>query len=397
MANNLLSMVQGGLSQDFIGKASSSLGQSQQQTRSGLMAVIPVVLGGLIHKGSTPDGASSLLNTIRSGGYDSDRPLSSIDQGDFTKRGADLNNGIFGSNLSSVTSKLGSSMGLSSSIVSKLMAFAAPLALGSLGSVVKKQGLNASGLSSYLGQQRSSLTGLVPHGVLPDAYDRPEQLHRDERVVRDDRVVHDERIARDRHVERRDEKKSWLPMALAALVAVVVGLWLIRGFNARREVARAPAEAVRTQPVAQVPSEQPVTQQPQQVQETNQISQYLDSGATGDVPRNFRLENVRFVSGTAELVPESNDEIKEIADAMKAHPNAKASIEGYTDATGSPNTNVELSNDRAITVRDQLVDLGVEADRLQTAGRGANNPVASNDTPEGREQNRRIEFVIISK
>ncbi|MEM0899706.1 MAG: OmpA family protein, partial [Pseudomonadota bacterium] len=70
-------------------------------------------------------------------------------------------------------------------------------------------------------------------------------------------------------------------------------------------------------------------------------------------------------------------------------------VEGHTDSRGSRSLNQGLSDSRANAVRDYLVNAGVSADRLQAQGFGEANPIASNQTPEGRAQNRRIELTVV--
>ncbi|HKK07554.1 MAG TPA: OmpA family protein, partial [Gemmatimonadota bacterium] len=92
--------------------------------------------------------------------------------------------------------------------------------------------------------------------------------------------------------------------------------------------------------------------------------------------------------------PESTPTLKEIAEMLKAHPDLRLSIEGHTDATGDAKHNQELSERRAASVKTLLVsDYGIDAGRLETAGFGASKPVADNGTPEGRQENRRVELV----
>ena len=69
-------------------------------------------------------------------------------------------------------------------------------------------------------------------------------------------------------------------------------------------------------------------------------------------------------------------------------------LSGYTDSIGRPEANKKLSIDRANAVRDQLVSAGVAASRIETQGLGEENPIASNDTDEGRAKNRRLELTV---
>jgi OOP family OmpA-OmpF porin len=89
------------------------------------------------------------------------------------------------------------------------------------------------------------------------------------------------------------------------------------------------------------------------------------------------------------------DDIKRVADFMKKYPNTKATIEGHTDSRGSDAYNIRLSNNRANAVRDYLIkEFGVEASRLSAKGYGKSRPIATNDTDEGRQKNRRVWAVM---
>jgi peptidoglycan-binding protein ArfA len=83
-----------------------------------------------------------------------------------------------------------------------------------------------------------------------------------------------------------------------------------------------------------------------------------------------------------------------VAAKLKACPNAHATINGYTDNSGTQAVNVPLSNNRAQTIAGFLVAHGVTSDRLTVRGLGSINPVATNDTPDGRAKNRRVEIVV---
>ena len=82
------------------------------------------------------------------------------------------------------------------------------------------------------------------------------------------------------------------------------------------------------------------------------------------------------------------------AESIKQVPGAQVQIVGYTDNDGSPEANLELSQERADAVKDYLVDRDVPADDLTTLGRGEEDPLVPNDTPENKASNRRIEFIV---
>jgi outer membrane protein OmpA-like peptidoglycan-associated protein len=104
---------------------------------------------------------------------------------------------------------------------------------------------------------------------------------------------------------------------------------------------------------------------------------------------------VLFVTGKSELLPAARDQLDQVAIALKDQGSLKPMVvEGYTDSVGSDAANQKLSKDRAESVRAYLVSKGVPSDKITAVGKGKANPVASNDTPEGRANNRRVEIIV---
>jgi len=106
------------------------------------------------------------------------------------------------------------------------------------------------------------------------------------------------------------------------------------------------------------------------------------------------LGDVLFDTGQATLKPGANLALNRLATFLSANPQTKIIIEGHTDSRGSDEYNEVLSERRARAVATELMSRGLAADQLQTLGRGKGYPVASNDTPEGRQRNRRVEIVF---
>lgn len=109
-------------------------------------------------------------------------------------------------------------------------------------------------------------------------------------------------------------------------------------------------------------------------------------------------EKIQFEYNKAVILPASYSLLDEIADIIKKNPHIKKlSIEGHASSEGNPQHNLKLSDDRAQSVRKYLVDKGVDAGRLTAKGFGAKRPIATNDTDEGKEINRRVEFLIVEQ
>jgi outer membrane protein OmpA-like peptidoglycan-associated protein len=108
------------------------------------------------------------------------------------------------------------------------------------------------------------------------------------------------------------------------------------------------------------------------------------------------LKNVFFSSGSADLRPESQAELNRLKLLLDENPQMKIRINGHTDNEGSDSENLVLSELRAKSVRDYLILKGIAANRLNYKGYGETRPIAGNESPEGRQQNRRTEFVVIN-
>lgn len=104
---------------------------------------------------------------------------------------------------------------------------------------------------------------------------------------------------------------------------------------------------------------------------------------------------IRFDVNKATLKPESMGIINEIATMMKEHPDISFSVEGHTDSDGDNDFNQTLSEQRAETVVNTLKDMGIDGSRMTSKGWGESKPVDSNDTAEGKANNRRVEFVKV--
>ncbi|MGA3281835.1 MAG: OmpA family protein [Smithella sp.] len=105
--------------------------------------------------------------------------------------------------------------------------------------------------------------------------------------------------------------------------------------------------------------------------------------------------NVEFDTAKAVVKEKYHDKIKRVADFMKEHPETNALIEGYTDNVGKEVSNQKLSEERANSVRQYIIDkFGIDGSRLTAIGYDSNKPIASNDTKEGRQKNRRVQAVL---
>jgi len=126
------------------------------------------------------------------------------------------------------------------------------------------------------------------------------------------------------------------------------------------------------------------------LQQFNAILQTRDT-ARGLI---VNLSDVLFDTGKFTLRPEAREKLAKVAGIVSGHPGLRLAVEGHTDNVGGDSYNQELSENRGSAVRDYLTRQGMQQDSVTTRGFGKTQPIASNDTAAGRQQNRRVELVI---
>ncbi|PIF00734.1 MAG: cell envelope biogenesis protein OmpA [Maribacter sp.] len=110
---------------------------------------------------------------------------------------------------------------------------------------------------------------------------------------------------------------------------------------------------------------------------------------------NDYARTILFDTGKSSIKAESTSVMVDIIQILKEYPNAKFTIEGHTDSVGSSKLNQRLSESRAISVKDFLVEKGIDSSRLSAIGYGEDKPIATNNTRSGRKQNRRVEINLV--
>jgi outer membrane protein OmpA-like peptidoglycan-associated protein len=129
----------------------------------------------------------------------------------------------------------------------------------------------------------------------------------------------------------------------------------------------------------------------------NKLIEFIKSDKSVSKDLWFSFDRLLFENGKSTLIASSQEQLKNIAEIMKAFPSIEIKLGGYTDNVGKPESNQKLSADRANSVMNELVKLGVASSRVKAEGYGEQFPVASNDTEAGRQQNRRIDIRVTKK
>jgi outer membrane protein OmpA-like peptidoglycan-associated protein len=111
----------------------------------------------------------------------------------------------------------------------------------------------------------------------------------------------------------------------------------------------------------------------------------------------FSFDRLEFETGSAALKPSSSEQLKNIAEILKAYPKVSLKLGGYTDDVGNPDNNLKLSQKRTENTLQELVKLGIETTRLEAEGYGEQHPIADNATEEVKQKKRRIDLRVTNK
>ncbi|MGC2358427.1 MAG: OmpA family protein, partial [Candidatus Acidiferrum sp.] len=159
---------------------------------------------------------------------------------------------------------------------------------------------------------------------------------------------------------------------------------------AARDRAAAQAETEKARQAAAQAEAEKAQLRAQLLAQLNSILQTRDS-ARGLI---VNMSDVLFDTGSHTLKAGAREKLAKISGILLAHPGLTLQIEGHTDSVGSDEFNQQLSERRADAVRDFLAEQGVPVSSITARGFGKTQPVATNDTPEGRQRNRRVELVV---
>lgn len=391
MSTNLLEAARQLLTPDAISQAAAFVGASPEATGKAIASAGPLLLGGLANAASTPTGADALLSALSSGRVDptmlSDLPHLLSNPGarsGLLETGAGIVSQLFGDKSGSVANALASFSGLSAGGGSNILNMIAPLLLAVAGKQLMAPGgggLTQPALMSLFGQQKEHLHGGIPAVLLNSLKAIPGLGWLGMLFGAAPAAAATVRPALPPE-PARDESRGlggWLPWLLG-LGALGLLLWWLLG----RE---------KPEPVA-------TTETPAAVEPAPVVTELApDPNATVEsCTEEFRMalagDTIYFDTDKATIQARSHpllDKLAVIAGRCSAY---KIEVQGHTDATGGPEVNLPLSQDRAQAVLNYLASKGVRASQLSGVGYGATRPVDTGTSEEALAKNRRIEFVV---
>lgn len=419
---NLIQTVMGVFTPSVTSRFADAMGESPAAVTTGLGAAAPALLAGALQRGATPAGARTLLDQVNqatSGGNPLDG-LSAVASDEsarsaFLTHGQGLSSALLGGESNAVTSAVASHAGIGMGSAAKLLGLAAPLVLGAIARAAGPAP-TATGLQSLLGGQRASILSALPAGLgsLFGLGQSAAGAASRGAASAETYAAHavSSGAANTAAPARTAEPGigRFLPWVIAALVLVGLLFAMRNCAAARRPAVTPPTVTTPTVPTPNVTA--PAVTTPGAPMVTLNLpgggSVNVPQGSIGfslatflqspaPAPKTFIFDNLNYDTASHALTPESQPTVAAISSILKAYPNANVRVVGYTDNQGDPAANRTLSDQRAMTVKQQLVSGGVAADHIEASGMGEANPIADNGTEAGRATNRRTELVVLKK
>ncbi|PYF74892.1 OmpA family protein [Pedobacter nutrimenti] len=434
---NLIEMLKNELSGPLVSSLSQKAGVSEDQVKTGFSAAIPAVLGGIMKNGA--GSATGLLDGLLPGTAPAE-DLASADGDSLIEKGKSMLGGLFGSHEATVTEAVSASSGLSSAKASGLLAMIVPVITGFISKIMATKGWGISDLLGKISESKTDIAAALPAGLagslglanlkMPDVEIPKTELPK----------VELPKATPLNYPAAAPKSGGGFLKWFILLVIILAALWWILGRSgcnksgmdkvaghlsdqadsmgnkmdsagaAVKAGAHAAAGAVvgklneagdfvrdlGAKLTKKLPDGTELSISENSV-ENRLIAFIEDKDKPVDKTTWFTFDRLYFETGKSTLKAESQEQLKNIAAILKAYPNVHLKLGGYTDNTGDAAVNKKISNERANAAMQALVKLGADPKRLEAEGYGQDHPVASNDTPEGKAQNRRIDIRVTQK
>jgi OmpA-OmpF porin, OOP family len=414
MSASLMDSIKGFITPDLISQASGMLGESEGGVTKALGAAVPTLLAGMVNKSSDSGAMGTVMGLIGDSG--SSNVLSSLPSlltGNSSEGiGGKLLGSLFGDKVSAVTNIISGVSGVSGGSMASILGMVGPMILG----YFSKSGISSpSGLTSLLASEKDNILAAAPAGLgslMGFAAPSMPKVSAS--------------MPSTPNVEGSGGFPKWLlPLLLLGAAAFAI-YYFTKGCSPKKDDASV-GTAVDTTLTGKVDDEEPADSTasgersaapatplaaglenimlPNDAQISgakegveNQLVTWMnDASKVVDKKTWFNFDRLLFETGKATLKPESKEQIDNMVQILKAYPTMEIKLGGYTDNVGVPASNLKLSEDRAKAVMAELIKNEIEATRIAAEGYGDQFPVASNDTPEGRAQNRRIAVRVTKK
>ncbi|MEZ5047820.1 MAG: OmpA family protein [Chitinophagaceae bacterium] len=442
--SQLLETLKGLATNQIVSAAAKHMGESENGITKALGGLLPTILGGMLNSNSNNHsvigdllgkaGGNTNLITDLVGGFAGGQ----TDNNPSLGLGSSLIKGIFGDKVGGLVNLISNFSGTKSSSSNSLLSLAGTLIASFLGKKMLGEGLNLGGIMNWLGGSRKEIESAIPAGF--SSY-----------LTSSEPSSRSASTASSSSLSSSDDNSGggmkWLlPLLLLGLLGL--GIWyFMKGCNKSEDgvatdtTTAMSSDASSDQVVVDAMGHDSLAVQADASASTNATAGgsldadgnwitvkgdpkkiKLDNGVEIDATKGsledkfhsfikdpnavagkdiwFNFEDLLFDTGKSTLKASSQKQLDNAVEILKAYPNVKIKLGGYTDNTGDSTANVKLSDSRAKTVYNQMMNKGVAKTSFEDKayeGYGPQHPVADNATPEGRAQNRRISLSVRAK
>jgi OmpA-OmpF porin, OOP family len=288
---------------------------------------------------------------------------------------------LFGSGENTVTSAISRAHNLPPASTASLLTMAAPVVTSFISKQVRDGGMTMSSLASTLERESAITQSALPSGLQQIFWPGVVGAATVSPVIA--------------QAVRRERRFNWLiPALICSAIGILLAIILTRPhYPGAGQIPSTPygeASRVAIPPACTLPSNVRVGPGGP----ASRLLAYMQNPAANPLGPTGLNWNAAFNTGSATLQPSDQAVLNDFAVVVKNCPNVHMTIVGYTDNIGSAQANLRLSRARAASVVAALVGKGVLQNRFTAQGRGEENPVASNSTPEGRARNRRVDILV---
>jgi len=348
---NLMGVSQHFFTPDIVSKISEIVGQTTDKTLTGLKSVIPTFIGGIVEKGSTPEGAASLVDLVNTHNFEKHV----LPDEDSLREGNDVVNNIFGNELEPTLSQLSAETKLDRGSLEKILGLVAPICMGIVGAKIKRDSMNMTGLMSFIKAQKKELSGY--------SHNSSEYYKLSGRSPEKD-------------FSNKKDKAIWQSWIWAIVIAGAMMAWWNAVQYKSPATDKIPVTTQTSAPIAL-------------------LGDFLDNPKAEELPKTFYFDGIHFL-GESTRLSEGFNEISYVAGVLKSHPNAKVQLVGIGENVGTDKDTVTFANRRAELVKNELVARGAKASQISTMGLANAGPAGSKATTPGNAQYQRMEIVVKS-
>ena len=411
MAVNLLELTKGYITKEVGLSISILTEESASDVQVALLGALPGLIGGTMNTASTSGGVYELIGLMNLNNENyvlNNLPEilgDPIKSKDFIANGLSMLPMLLDVDLKTVIESISASSGLKANSVSNILSISAPIVLSVIGKQVKEKSIEPLKLTTLLVSQKEYIIKYLP---------------KDLKTVWDFKGLEDlnKSLQRNPLSEHQLEIKpvsgtTKIVYLILALLLVGAAVWGYKKLNKEEEtvvvedfpidssgVKSKPSGIAEKNPGQLVTKELPkdiILEIPENGTEAKLINFIQDSSTVVDKNYWIDFDRITFEPNLAEIDDDSEAQIENIAKIMRAYPMVNIKIGGYTDNTGDATTNLMLSKSRADAVKKGIAKNDIKITRIQSEGYGIEHPIATNDTEEGRTQNRRIAINVTRK